>query len=458
MKFEPVGNFVRADLGRGVDLFVRRTDKFKTITLKAFLRSSLREDVTSNALLPSVLKRGTESHPTFRDVTRHLENLYGASYSADVLKIGEEHVLSFRIEVLADAFVSKRRGLFPHAAAFLAEMLFRPALDRGDRFPADVVEQEKLNLRRLIESLINNKISYASERLIQEMCKGEPFARYEYGDVADLDAIDGESLRRHHRQMMSRAPLHLFVVGDVDPRSVAETLAEALPLAERSRDTRIPPPPIQRPAARVRMVVEEEEVTQGKLAIGYRTEVMPTDDRFVALAFASAIFGGGPFSKLFKNVREKASLAYYAHSALEKCKGILLVQCGIESANFDKALRIIKRQLKDIVDGKFGDEEFSATRRALVTRMQAVEDSPAQLVNATLEGLVSGRVRPTDRVIRDIRRVRPGDVVDAARTIRLDTVYFLRAKTTAVAATPSGAAAGAAFAGRIPSDPRKRNA
>jgi predicted Zn-dependent peptidase len=445
MTFEPVGNFIRADLGRGVDLFVRRTDKFKTITLKAFLRASLRDDVTSCSLLPTVLKRGTRSHPTYRDVTRHLESLYGASFASDVLKVGEEQVLSFRVEVLADAFVSKRGGLFPHAASFLSEMLFRPALAAGDRFDDAVVSQEKLNLRRLIESLINNKISYASERLIQEMCKGEPFARYEYGDVADLEAIDGETLRRHHRALVSRAPLHLFVVGDVDPESVAETLQRVLPLSERSRDVRVPPPTVRRSPGAPRVVVEEEDVTQGKLAIGYRTDVLPTDERFMALAFASALFGGGPFSKLFKNVREKASLAYYAHSALERVKGVVLVQCGIESANFDKCLRIVKRQLKDVAEGKFDDEEFTATRRALVTRLRAVEDSPGQLVNATLEGLVAGRVRPTERVLRDVQKLRPSAIVEAARTVRLDTVYFLRAKTAAATSPASGAAAGAAL-------------
>jgi predicted Zn-dependent peptidase len=126
-------------------------------------------------------------------------------------------------------------------------------------------------------------------------------------------------------------------------------------------------------------------------------------------------------------------------------KGVVLVQCGIESANFDKCLRIVKRQLKDVAEGKFDDEEFTATRRALVTRLQAVEDSPGQLVNATLEGLVAGRVRPTESVLRSLRKVQPKDVVDAARTVRLDTIFFLRARAAAAANRGSGAAAGAAL-------------
>lgn len=446
MGFTAAGNFLKKSLGHGTELFVHATPKFKTITLKGFLRGSMRGDVTATALLPSVLRRGTEVHPTLRDVTRHLESLYGASFSADVLKIGEEQVLSFRVEVLGDAYVSKRGGIFPRAAEFLAQVLFRPMLGSGgDRFPEYVVDQEKTNHRRLIESLINNKISYAAERLIQEMCKGEPFARYEYGDVSDLAAIDGASLRRLHLEILRRAPFSLFVVGDVDPETTAATLLRALPLDERAGESIYPPSPMRKPAGRTRVIVEEEDVTQGKLALGFRTEIEPGDPKYFALVVANSLLGGGPFSKLFKNVREKASLAYYASSALERSKGVLVVQSGIEPSHFERALRIIKRQVKDIALGRISAEELTATRRGLAHRVRAVEDSAAQLINSTFEGIVAGRLEPTARLLSLLKRVTRAEVVEAARTLGLDTVYFLtRAGRSRAASSAALAGAGAA--------------
>ena len=38
------------------------------------------------------------------------------------------------------------------------------------------VEQEKRNLKQRIQSVYDDKMRYASVRLVEEMCKGEPYA------------------------------------------------------------------------------------------------------------------------------------------------------------------------------------------------------------------------------------------------------------------------------------------
>ena len=80
------------------------------------------------------------------------------------------------------------------------------------------------------------------------------------------------------------------------------------------------------------------DVAQGKLAIGFLTNIKPTDDDYIPLVVFNSVFGAGAHSKLFNNVREKLSLAYYASSQVEKFKGMLVVNAGIEFCNFQKGI------------------------------------------------------------------------------------------------------------------------
>jgi predicted Zn-dependent peptidase len=436
------GDFAAFPLGRGATLYARAIPKFKTTLFKVFLDAPLGDpkEATRLALATQCVKRGCRRFPDQRTLTRFLEGLYGASFGAGVSKMGERQVASFRLEVLAEKYTRRSEKITERGLELLRDVLFDPALERRT-IPESVFRQEVENLRRHLRARVNDKAQYAAERLVEEMCQGEPYAVYEYGRLEDLDGIGAEETTETWRRFVRTAPLAIFAVGDFDPARAAERIARLFeaPLAESAGERgEVRPPIVRVRPRRARCVMEEDDVTQGKLVMGYRTDVTVHDRRYFALVFANVILGGGPQGKLFRNVREKAQLAYYAHSGFDRVKGILSVHCGIAFDDFDKAVRIVKKQVADVRAGRFTADEMRDARLAIERSVRSADDAPGHKVNACQEGIVAGRVFSAREILSRVRRLTTKDVAAAAASLELDTVYFLRA--------PVGAAAGRAAA------------
>ncbi len=429
------GDFTVVPIGPGVSLYALSIRKFKTSLFKVFLETPLADprEATKIALATQILKRGCRRLPDQRALARYLESLYGASFVTSVSKYGERQVVSLRIEVLAEKFARKGESVTRRALTLLRDVLFEPVATDG-AFPKAEFAQEKENLRRQLRARVNDKAAYASERLVEEMCRGEPYAIHEHGRLEDLDSVGPKEAFEAYERLARTAPMKVFAVGDFTPSAAARLVGgvfeKALARSAADRRERFPAIVRRRPA-RPRTITERMDVTQGKLVMGFRTDVGLGDRRYFALVLANAILGGGPSGKLFRNVREKAQLAYYAHSSLERVKGILSVHCGVAFENFGKAVRIVKRQIDDMKAGRFTASDLRDARLALERGVRSAQDSPGMKVNACEESLVGGRVYGSREILARVGRVRPRDVAEAARSLALDTTYFLKGLGTA---------------------------
>jgi predicted Zn-dependent peptidase len=267
-------------------------------------------------------------------------------------------------------------------------------------------------------------MSLATERCVQEMCAKERYGTFKYGYLEQVDPIDTAALLSSYRTFMEGAPLDFFVVGDVQPEKIHRLVEEVFTFPEGKKFS-IEPPKLQRAPAEPRVVEEKMNVKQGKLTLGYRTNVPYGNDIF-PLLFYSGILGGFSYSKLFQNVREKAGLAYYVFSRLEKSKGLMLISSGIEVENYTKALDIIHEQVHQMAAGEITDFEFDNTRKGLLSQATLVEDNPYQLVGSTLEGVINQSLMSRREAMERLAAVSKDDVARIARGVELDTIYFLR--------------------------------
>lgn len=409
------------------------TDKYKTNTIVWKMKAPLaKETVTLRALLPYVLQSGTADYPSVKALRTYLDELYGATLNVDLTKKGEHHIMTIRIDVANERFLPEQTPLLSKALQLLADLLFRPALD-GGRFVTNIVEQEKRALRQRIQTVYDDKMRYANMRLVEEMCKGEPYALSPNGELEDVDAITAERLHRYYERALAEDELDLYVIGDVDEEEVLNTVRQRFLLPDRAEPARTPQTQAKA-RGEVKEVIERQDVKQGKLNIGYRTNVTYEDDDYYALQMFNGIFGGFSHSKLFINVREKASLAYYAASRLESHKGLLMVMSGIEPANYEKARRIIDEQMQAMKNGDFTDEEMAQTKAVIRNQLLETLDTPHGLVEVLYHNVVSTRKRPIDEWMAGTDQVTREDVVRVADKVELDTVYFL----TGMEATEDG--------------------
>lgn len=405
------------------------TNKYKTNTLVLLLKNQLDEKtVTKRALLPYVLQSGTERHPSRKLIREHLDDLYGANLSVNVQKKGEHHVISFRLEIANEKYLQNAPSLLNEGIRFLAELLLRPHVENG-RFSKTIVESEKRALKQRIQAIHDDKIRYANVRLTEEMCQGEPFALMAYGKEEEIDAIDEESLYDYYQKIINEDEIHLYFVGANDAVTVEEYVNEAFQFpGTRSKNTSIEVIPVQKEVKEERQVFEDQEVLQGKLQIGFRTYTTYKDDDYYALQVFNGIFGGFSHSKLFTNVREKASLAYYVYSQYESHKGILAVASGIECSNFERAVKIIKKQWEAMKNGDFSDEEMEQTKTMIKNQLLETLDVPRTTIELLYHNVVAKKQRSIEEWIRGIEEVTREEIIQIANKIQLDTVYFLRGK------------------------------
>ena len=417
----------RTEILPGVYLTAVQSDKFKTGCFSLnLLRPMKKEEAAANALIPSVLLRGSETCPDIASISAKLDELYGASVGTLVRKKGEVQLVGFYCDYVQDEYVDE--PVFAPVMAFLAELLLHPRLENG-AFPEAVVDSEKLNLENAMLSRINDKRTYAASQLIRTMCAGQPYGIPRIGEPEDLKNITAKSLYAHYRDLLATSRVELFYMGSLSPAAVTKVLQAALaelPRAEVFIPVGTTPAPQARP---VQEKTERLDVTQGKLSLGFFTDITAKDPRYPALVLAATVFGGGATSKLFTNVREKMSLCYYASASFEKFKGVLSVSSGVEFSKLETAKTEILRQLEACKAGDITDDELESARGYLVSDLKIAMDSPGRLDDYYMGQILLEQDGTMEDLASAIARVTKQEAADAIQALRLDTIYALEGVT-----------------------------
>ena len=326
--------YKQIEIKKGIKLNVIQTNKFKTNLIAIMLTTKLdRENVTKNALIPAVLRRGTKTLKTQEEINKKLEEMYGASLDCGLDKTGDNQVLKFYIETVNDEFLPQNsEDMLKKSLEQIFEFVFNPYLE-NDGFKKEYVEQEKENLKQIIEGKIDNKARYALDRCIEEMYKNQPYGLYKYGYIEDMENINEKNLYEHYKKLISNCKIDIFVSGIVDEE--LENIIKENENIKKLQD-RIPEynkiEISAKKSEKENVVQESMEVTQGKLIIGMDLDVDNEDLRYDIMIY-NCIFGGSANSKLFQNVREKASLAYTASSSYYRFKNNIFINLCNKNLN-----------------------------------------------------------------------------------------------------------------------------
>ena len=418
----------RTQLLPGVHLTAVQTQKFKSSVLgMQFLLPLAREQAALHALLPMVLRRGTAEHPDMESLSAVLDELYGGSLEPTVRKKGETQCVGFVGSFLDDAYTLDGSAVLEPSAALLGELVLRP-YTRDEVFCPDYTRQERENLVTRIRAQVNDKRQYAQVRVVAEMCAGEPFGVDKLGDEASAAAITPQKLWDCYQQVLRTAPIEFYYCGSAPlerVRAAVQAIVDGLPAGERA--------PLARPEkgnapAQPRRVEEALDVTQGKLAMGFRTCIDAWDEDYPALMLLNAVYGGTTTSKLFLNVRERLSLCYYASSGLMKYKDVMLVSSGVEFSKVGQAQDEILAQLQACKDGGFTDDELEWARRSVVSTLMTTLDAQSRLEDYWLGQAAAGLTEAPDELAQRVERTTRAQVQAAAQKLTLDTVYFLIGK------------------------------
>ena len=414
------------EIKKGIKLHEIQTDKFKTNLIAVFLSMPItKENVTKNSLISAVLRRGSKNMPTLAQISQEMEEMYGASFDCGLDKTGDNHILKFYIESINDKFLpQKDENMLKTSIEKLLEIVFNPLVENG-AFKEEYVKQEKENIKRIIEGKPDNKARYAFDRCIEEMYKDQPYGLYKYGYIEDLNSITAQSLYEYYQKMISECKIDIFVSGDIDDVSqIVEQNENIQELQEREPNYKINKVELKEPVQE-KEVKEEMDVTQGKITIGLDLNLDNEEQKYDAMLY-NAILGGTANSKMFQEVREKASLAYSAGSSYIRYKSNIFIKCGIEIKNYEKAMEIIRKQLEDMKNGVFSDEDIENAKKGIISGIKSIDDEQDTEITYFFGQELTNTKTSIEQYIEKIQKVTKQDIIKVANSISVNTVYFLK--------------------------------
>ena len=390
------------------------TKKFKTNVYALYLTIPLtKENVTYNALIPTVLKRGCEKYNNQLEISKKLEEMYDATFGIGITKVGNNEVLKFYLESLNNNYLPNNEDLSKTSIEMLLNIVMKPYLVNG-KFDDDYVEQEKENLKKVIESRKNNKDTYATNRLLEEMFKEEPYGLYKFGNIDEIDNITSKKLYEKYKELIKNSEKYLYIVGDVENLNIESynidekeiTISKEFPVKISEKEN---------------IVKEQMDVTQGKLVIGLNT---PNNKQEV-IALYNTILGKGANSKLFLNVREKEGLAYSAGSTYLKRNNAIIISTGIEVLKYNKAVEVIKNQLKDMEDGNITEKEMKDAKQFINAGLNLINESSENMIEYRFDKDLYNEEIDIEKYRKEIEEIKKEDIVKVAKQIKIDTIYFL---------------------------------
>lgn len=420
-------NYQKKEIKKGIEFHTIKTEKFKTNLLALFITTPItRENVTKTAMLPAILRRGSKNMKTIEEISIKLEEMYGASFDCGVEKIGDNQVIKFYLESLNDTYLPENsENILEKSIETILEIALNPYTE-GGHFKAEYVESEKENLKQIIEGKKDNKAQYALERCIEEMYQDLPYGLYKYGYVEDLEKINAENLYEYYLDLLSECKMDFFISGDIK-----EEVLEQIKKNENIQKLNPREAIYQLGSEKEKKESEEKEVeesmdiAQGKLVIGMDVKENEKQTKYVALVY-NAILGGTPTSKLFQNVREKASLAYTASSNYAKQKNNIFIRCGIEIDNYDKAVEIIKQQLEDMKQGNISEEEIESAKTNIMATIKFIPDEQDTAITYYFGQELSEFKMKFEEYEENIKKITKEQIVDLANKVEINTIYFLK--------------------------------
>ena len=413
----------RMELYPGIRFSAYTDSRFKQNCLSIqYVRKMDRAEAAMNALIPSVLLRGTKSARNLREITLRLDELYGASVSAVSRRAGDYQTTGFYVSLMDDRFALEGESVLKKTISFVKELLFDYPTRQGGFLP-EFVEGEKTNQIAAIEAELNDKRVYAARQLLEEMCREDPFGIPRMGQPQDVAAITPQGLLQHYLRVRRESPVQLYYVGSGKPEEVAESLRDMFASEERAY---MPlPEQTELKLSQGRDIREKMEVAQGKLCMGFYTPKTNRTEDFAAMQVTNGIFGGDVTSKLFQNVREKQSLCYSIASSYYSAKGVALVSAGIDFDKEDHTRQEILAQLESMRRGGISDAELLSAKEALISALRGVHDSPASIEGYYAAMELGGSGLTPQSHTQALEKVTREDVVRCAKALQLHSTYFL---------------------------------
>ncbi|MCI7349504.1 MAG: insulinase family protein [Ruminococcus sp.] len=413
--------YERKDLGGGIHFSVILDKRYKTNFFSVRLITKLSpETASANSIIPSILSKSCESHPSQTEFNRMLTALYGSTVYDGCGKLGDHQILSVNGTAIGDRYALEGESICGQLIDIILECVTKPALENGV-FPEKEFELKRRELIDDILTEINDKRSYAFMQTSKIVYDGEPAAYSVNGTLETAKALTSASVYEQYRRLISEAQIEVIFAGGEYPEGAEEKIIGAFKPAERNVPSEIviaPSPIKQQPVSSE----DKLDVVQCKMILAYKYK----SENEPAVRLLNMVLGATPVSKLFTNVREKLSLCYYCSSSVNLLKKTLFVDSGVSLDKVEAAKAEINRQIEEIKAGNVTESELSAAKLAISNSAKAYYDYPKALAGWYFNNSLRGISDDPEEIAAKVCAVTMEELKEAAASLVPDTEYLLR--------------------------------
>lgn len=417
--------FQQFNLANGVTLYIRPTEQFKTINISFKWKQPISvENASIRTVLANILQYSNAVYPTNAEFRKRVDDLYGAVLYFDTNKKGENHIFSLNTEMVNDAFLSNEK-VVDEVLTLLSTVINKPLLENG-KFVESVVKREKEQVIERIQSMYDDKTRYAQQRLLENIRPNHPASISANGTVPAVKDVTNDQLVNMHKQILTEDELSVYVVGDVNVEEIKSKIESHFTFNNRNEPKSHAEKEVESNSKD--FLHEIQDMKQGKLHIAYRTPITFYSDEFPIMQMTNGILGGFAHSKIFMNVREKESMAYYASSSYSSLYGLIFVMAGIDSNLQEKAVKLIDEQLKAIQEGDISELEINQTKSMLTNQLKEALDSARAQIEIYDQYKELSEDFTVEKWIEKWADISKDQIQEMASKIEKEFVYFLSGK------------------------------
>ncbi len=411
------------------------TNKFKISRLSFnFILPADKINSPKTKLMLSVMMRGSRSYPTISALNKRLDELYCATVSSNATSIGANHIFKISCEMISNKYRFKedKTDILQSVADFVLDILFNPLTDERGLLCDGYIESEKKIAIDAIRAKINDQKSYASEQCKKNMLLGDPSGISVSGSEEIINSFSAEDLTENIKYFLENSIIECYYIGDGDGEAIAERVGNAFGKHLGVKSSQVCRERAFRSTneEKEKEICEKMQIMQGRLNIGCTCDTVMSDDDYYSICLFNEIFGGASVSKLFMNVREKKSLCYYCYSSYNSANGTLMIGCGIKPENKDEALKEIRKQLRDMQDGQFSDDDIASAKKTTISGLKQVSDSPSAIEAFKFRRFLAGVCEDSQECAEKIMNVTREQIISVAKKVKIDTIYFLSGEET----------------------------
>lgn len=414
MKYEKI------DMG-SYNIHLVNTDHFKTTTVSINFRERIKkENITKRKFLFQTLCSSTYKYNTARLLNIEFENLYSLSLSHSNIKFG--NIINSYIDI---KFLNEKYSdstLLENSLNLLFEIIFNPNVE-DEKFDSKIFNLIKERMNSSIASLKEKPAQYATLRALTTMDSEDPVSFSLWGYKEDLDLITEKNLYEYYKKILNDNKIDIFVIGDFDSEKVVNIFREKFNINTIKMDRVEPFISYKKCNKAIETIEEMKNLQQSKLSIICKALDMSTFERRYILPIYASILGGDLNSRLFSSVREKESLAYTVNAATKNPNSILIISSGINSDSYEKALKIIKTEIKNM--NKITDLEVENAKSEIISSLDSLFDDPMGIINYYF-GIEVFEADTIEEKKKNFAKVNKKDVEKFASKVKIASIYLLR--------------------------------